>query len=40
MLQKPLGIDVAETEEVLAAAEAAGLPLVEAFKYRFGGVPP
>ena len=39
LCEKPLGIDVAETEEVLAAAEAAGLPLVEAFKYRFGPFP-
>ncbi len=36
LCEKPLGVDVAETERVLAAAAAAGLPLVEAFKYRFG----
>ncbi|MGB4778409.1 Gfo/Idh/MocA family protein [Microbacterium sp.] len=36
LCEKPLGIDVAETEEILVAAQAAGLPLVEAFKYRFG----
>ena len=39
LCEKPLGIDVAETDEVLAAAERAGLPLVEAFKYRFGPFP-
>ena len=39
LCEKPLGIDVAETEEILAAADAAGLPLVEAFKYRFGPFP-
>ena len=39
LCEKPLGIDVAETEQILAAAQAAGLPLVEAFKYRFGPFP-
>ncbi|MBN9215417.1 MAG: oxidoreductase [Microbacterium sp. SCN 70-200] len=39
LCEKPLGISVAETEEMIAAAEAAGLPLVEAFKYRFGPLP-
>lgn len=39
LCEKPLGISVAETEEILAAAAAAGLPLVEAFKYRFGPFP-
>lgn len=39
LCEKPLGVSVAETEEILAAAAAAGLPLVEAFKYRFGPVP-
>lgn len=39
LCEKPLGISVAETEEILAAADAAGLPLVEAFKYRFGPFP-
>lgn len=39
LCEKPLGVSVAETDEVLAAAEAAGLPLVEAFKYRFGPFP-
>jgi dihydrodiol dehydrogenase / D-xylose 1-dehydrogenase (NADP) len=36
LCEKPLGIDLAETDAALAAAAAAGLPLVEAFKYRFG----
>ena len=39
LCEKPLGVDPAETDEILAAAEAAGLPLVEAFKYRFGPFP-
>lgn len=39
LCEKPLGIDVAETDAALAAAAAAGLPLVEAFKYRFGPFP-
>lgn len=39
LCEKPLGVSVAETEVVLGAAEAAGLPLVEAFKYRFGPLP-
>ncbi|MBN9178184.1 MAG: Gfo/Idh/MocA family oxidoreductase [Microbacterium sp.] len=39
LCEKPLGIDVVETERVLAAADAAALPLVEAFKYRFGPFP-
>ncbi|MFT4050748.1 MAG: Gfo/Idh/MocA family oxidoreductase [Microbacterium sp.] len=39
LCEKPLGVSIADTDEVLAAAEAAGLPLVEAFKYRFGPFP-
>ncbi|WP_394279884.1 Gfo/Idh/MocA family protein [Microbacterium sp.] len=39
LCEKPLGVDVEETDAALAAAEAAGLPLVEAFKYRFGPFP-
>lgn len=36
LCEKPLGVDPAETDAAIAAARAAGLPLVEAFKYRFG----
>ncbi len=36
LCEKPVGISVTETEELLAHAAAARLPLVEAFKYRFG----
>lgn len=39
LCEKPLGVSVAETEALIAHAEAAGLPLVEAFKYRFGPFP-
>lgn len=36
LCEKPLGVTPAETEAVVSAAANAGLPLVEAFKYRFG----
>ncbi|MCM3695461.1 Gfo/Idh/MocA family protein [Microbacterium oleivorans] len=36
LCEKPLGVDPAETDAAVAAARRAGLPLVEAFKYRFG----
>lgn len=39
LCEKPLGVGVAETDEVLSVARAAGLPVVEAFKYRFGPFP-
>lgn len=39
LCEKPLGVDIAETDAALATAAAAGLPLVEAFKYRFGPFP-
>lgn len=39
LCEKPLGVDLAETEAMIAAARRAGLPLVEAFKYRFGPMP-
>ncbi len=39
LCEKPLGVSVAETEEMVGAAADAGLPLVEAFKYRFGPFP-
>lgn len=39
LCEKPLSTSVADTERLLAAAEASGLPLVEAFKYRFGPFP-
>lgn len=35
LCEKPLALDAAQTETVLAAAEDAGLPVVEAYKYRF-----
>ncbi|PZU44201.1 MAG: gfo/Idh/MocA family oxidoreductase [Microbacterium sp.] len=39
LCEKPLGVRVRQTEAMIAAAEAARLPLVEAFKYRFGPFP-
>lgn len=39
LCEKPLGISTAETEAVLAHAARVGLPVVEAFKYRFGPFP-
>lgn len=39
LCEKPLGVDPIETDAALFAADAAGLPLVEAFKYRFGPFP-
>ncbi|MBF4562107.1 Gfo/Idh/MocA family oxidoreductase [Microbacterium sp. VKM Ac-2870] len=36
LCEKPLGVTVSETEDVLAHAGGVGLPVVEAFKYRFG----
>lgn len=39
LCEKPLGVSVAETQQVVDAASAAGLPLIEAFKYRFGPFP-
>ncbi|MFI8634034.1 Gfo/Idh/MocA family protein [Microbacterium sp. NPDC077663] len=36
LCEKPLGVDPDETDAAIAAARRAGLPLVEAFKYRFG----
>lgn len=36
LCEKPLGVDPMQTDAAIAAARAAGLPLVEAFKYRFG----
>lgn len=36
LCEKPLGITPAEAEAAIAAASDAGLPLLEAFKYRFG----
>ena len=35
LCEKPLGVSPAETDAAIDAARAAGLPLVEAFKYRF-----
>jgi predicted dehydrogenase len=35
LIEKPLALDAASTDRVLAAAESAGLPAVEAYKYRF-----
>lgn len=35
LCEKPLAPSAAETERVLAAAERAGLPVVEAYKHRF-----
>jgi len=39
LCEKPLGVTAAETEAVLAHAARVGLPVVEAFKYRFGPFP-
>lgn len=39
LCEKPLGVTVEETEALLAHAQAVRLPLVEAFKYRFGPFP-
>lgn len=39
LCEKPLTTSVADTEAVLAAAARTGLPLLEAFKYRFGPFP-
>ncbi|MFS0866439.1 Gfo/Idh/MocA family protein [Microbacterium sp. 179-B 1A2 NHS] len=39
LCEKPLGIDPIETDAALFAADEAGLPLIEAFKYRFGPFP-
>ena len=36
LCEKPLTVTAADTEALLAHADRAGLPLVEAFKYRFG----
>ncbi len=36
LCEKPLTVTPADTDALLAHAAAAGLPLVEAFKYRFG----
>lgn len=36
LCEKPLTISVAETEALIADAAERGLPLVEAYKYRFG----
>ena len=36
LCEKPLGISAPEAEAVLAHAARVGLPVVEAFKYRFG----
>lgn len=36
LCEKPLTTSVADTEAVLAVAARTGLPLLEAFKYRFG----
>ena len=36
LCEKPLGVTPAETDAAIAAAADAGLPLLEAFKYRFG----
>ncbi|WP_060915048.1 Gfo/Idh/MocA family protein [Microbacterium oleivorans] len=36
LCEKPLGVSPAETDAAIHAAREAGLPLVEAFKYRFG----
>lgn len=36
LCEKPLTVSPADTDELLAHARAAGVPLVEAFKYRFG----
>lgn len=39
LCEKPLTDDPAVTDAVIRAAERTGLPLVEAFKYRFGPFP-
>lgn len=39
LCEKPLGVSASETEALIAHAAAVGLPLVEAFKYRFGPFP-
>lgn len=39
LCEKPLGVTAAETDAVLAHAARRGLPVVEAFKYRFGPFP-
>lgn len=39
LCEKPLGITASETAGLIAHAAAVGLPLVEAFKYRFGPFP-
>lgn len=39
LCEKPLGVTAAETDAVLAHAARVGLPVVEAFKYRFGPFP-
>jgi len=39
LCEKPLTATAADTERLLAAAERTGMPLVEAFKYRFGPLP-
>lgn len=36
LCEKPFGVSVRQTERMVEAAQAANLPLVEAFKYRFG----
>lgn len=39
LCEKPLTATTDDTERLLAAAERTGMPLVEAFKYRFGPLP-
>ena len=39
LCEKPLGVDLAQTEAMIETAAEVGLPLVEAFKYRFGPFP-
>ncbi|MFT3797309.1 Gfo/Idh/MocA family protein [Microbacterium sp.] len=39
LCEKPLGVAPAETDELVAHADRVGLPLVEAFKYRFAPFP-
>lgn len=36
LCEKPLGVSPEETDAAVRAARKAGLPLIEAFKYRFG----